>query len=148
MARPASFNKRDIEKKKLSKRLEKQKKKDEKKTSGKGKGFDDMIAYVDENGMITDTPPDLEKKENIETEDILISVPKKEDLPEETMNRGRVEHLNQAKGYGFIKDIAGTDKYFFHVSECIDEVAEGNIVLFELRKGKKGMNAVEVKLEK
>lgn len=55
---PISFNKREVEKKKRSKKLEKQKRKEERKSSGT-RSFDDMIAYVDENGMITDTPPEL-----------------------------------------------------------------------------------------
>ncbi|MDR0367596.1 MAG: cold shock domain-containing protein, partial [Bacteroidales bacterium] len=54
--------------------MEKQKKKELRKAD-KGKGFDSMIAYVDENGFLTDTPPTAEKKEHIRIEDIEISVP-------------------------------------------------------------------------
>lgn len=77
MAKPISSNKRENEKKKQSKRLEKQKKKEERKTEGKSRSFEDMIAYVDENGMITSTPPDMSKKEDTNTEEIRISTPKK-----------------------------------------------------------------------
>ena len=56
MAKPISFTKRDLEKKKQEKRLAKQQKKEERKNNGTS-SFEDMIAYVDENGMITDTPP-------------------------------------------------------------------------------------------
>ncbi len=111
MAKPATFNKRDNEKKKQTKRLEKQKRKDERKTAGKS-SFDDMIAYVDANGMISDTPPDMQNKEKINQEDILISIPKKE-KEEIVENKGRVEHFNTSKGYGFIKNLNSTDKYFF-----------------------------------
>jgi hypothetical protein len=62
MARPASFNKRENEKKKLAKRLEKNKKKEKRKNSPKAKGFESMIAYVDENGVITNIPPEDRKK--------------------------------------------------------------------------------------
>ena len=58
MAKPISFTKRDLEKKKQEKRLAKQQKKEERKSNGTS-SFEDMIAYVDENGMITDTPPTL-----------------------------------------------------------------------------------------
>ena len=58
MAKPVSFNKRENEKKKSAKRLEKQKKKAERKSVPKVKGFDNMIAYVDENGIISSTPPE------------------------------------------------------------------------------------------
>ena len=65
MAKSITVGKRENEKKRLAKREEKQKKKDSKKLSSKS-SFDDMIAYVDENGMITSTPP----AENIKKEEI------------------------------------------------------------------------------
>ena len=52
MARSMTVDKRENEKKRLAKRAEKQKKKEEKKLSGKASSFEDMIAYVDENGVI------------------------------------------------------------------------------------------------
>ena len=143
MARPASFNKRDVEKKKQSKRLAKEKKKEERKSTEKGKSFEDMIAYVDENGMIVDTPPEIAAK-SVNSEDIMISTPKKDESQEPEKYKGRVEHLNDLKGYGFIKDLAGVEKYFFHVSNCPRDIAEGQIVFFQLARGKKGMNAVDI----
>ncbi len=139
-------SKQDNEKKKQSKRLEKQKKKELRKTD-KGKRFEDMIAYVDENGLITTTPPDKKEKEEINIEDIEISVPTKEKI-EDSILKGRIEHFNKEKGYGFIKHLASVDKYFFHINNCNDNVKEGNIVLFELERGTKGLNAVNVKVEK
>jgi hypothetical protein len=60
----ASFSKKEKEKKRLKKREDKeQKKEDRKATSSKGKGMDEMLAYVDENGNITATPPDPKKKQ-------------------------------------------------------------------------------------
>ena len=143
MAKPATFNKRDNEKKKESKRQEKQKRKDERKASGKS-NLDDMIAYVDENGMITNTPPDMQKKGKINQEDIQIAVPKK-GKEEIEPRKGRVEHFNESKGYGFIKSLETTDKYFFHISNAPEDIAEGNIVFFDLERGPKGMNAVNIK---
>lgn len=106
-----------------------------------------MIAYVDENGILTDTPPEQRKKETIKVEDIEISVPTKEKI-EESVLKGRVEFFNDAKGFGFIKHLASVEKYFFHINDCKDRVKEGNIVFFELKHGKKGWNAVNVKIEK
>ncbi len=58
-----SFNKKEVEKKKRKKKLDKEKKREERQAgSEKGKSLDDMIAYVDEHGNITDTPPDPEEK--------------------------------------------------------------------------------------
>ena len=58
MAKSVTTDKRENEKKKLARRAEKQKRKEEKKLAPKVNSLDDMIAYVDENGMITSTPPE------------------------------------------------------------------------------------------
>jgi len=138
-----SFNKRELEKKREQKRQEKQKRKEERKANGGNGSFDDMIAYVDENGVITSTPP--VKKQEIEIDNIAVSTPKKEDI-EETILKGRVEYFNPDKGYGFIKNAASMDKYFFHVSSAPASITEGNKVTFELERGKKGMNAINISI--
>lgn len=147
MAKSVSFGKRENEKKKASKRLEKQKRKEERKANPSSGSLDDMIAYVDENGMITSVPPSerIKEKEVIKLEDIAVSTPKKEDTGP-VIYRGRVEHFNTDRGYGFIKDLDGTEKYFFHVSEAPENIAEGSIVSFETERGTKGMNAVRITL--
>ncbi|MDR2628253.1 MAG: cold shock domain-containing protein [Dysgonamonadaceae bacterium] len=139
-----SFNKKEVQKKKEQKRKEKQKRKEERKAGGGG-SLDDMIAYVDENGVITTTPPNPVKKQEVEVESIAVSTPKKEEV-EEPVLIGRVEFYNAGKGYGFIKNTAGTDKYFFHVSNAPVGIAEGDKVSFELERGEKGVNAVRIVL--
>jgi len=141
-----SFNKKELEKRKQSKKLEKKQRKEERKSSG-GKSFDDMIAYVDENGRITDTPPDPTKKHEVKLEQIEVSVPKKEEV-EDVPLRGRVEYFNPDKGFGFIKDVNSIEKYFFHISNAPESITEGNMVTFELERGMKGMNAVKIALSK
>lgn len=138
-----SYNKKELEKKKQGKKLEKQKRKEERKASGGSSSFDDMIAYVDENGNITTTPPDPGKKQKIDVANISVSTPKKEDQ-EEVLMRGRVEHFNSEKGYGFIKDINSVEKYFFHISVAPADITEGHIVTFQTERGQKGMNAVNI----
>lgn len=138
-----SFNKKELEKKKEQKRKEKKKRKDERKANIGSGSFEDMIAYVDENGVITNTPPIPDKKQVIDVDNIVVSTPKKEDV-EEIELRGRVEYFNSDKGYGFIKIVSGTDKYFFHISNAPAGIAEGNMVTFELERGKKGINAVKI----
>ncbi|MDL2230207.1 cold shock domain-containing protein, partial [Alistipes sp. OttesenSCG-928-L06] len=137
------------EKKKQAKRLEKQKRKEERQAGGTA-SLDDMIAWVDENGNITDVPPDerAQKKEEVKLEDIAIATPKKEDMGEPEPLRGRVEHFNASKGYGFIKDLANMEKYFFHISSAPQNIAEGQTVTFELERGTRGMNAVRIALDK
>ncbi|MDR0745287.1 MAG: cold shock domain-containing protein [Mediterranea sp.] len=137
-----SSNKRELQKKKVEKRQEKQKRKEKRKANGGSGSFEDMIAYVDENGMIVSTPPDPVKKK-YEVEDIVISTPKKEDV-EETALEGHVEYFNPDKGYGFIKHDTTAYKYFFHISNVPATIKEGNKVTFELERGQKGMNAVKV----
>ena len=147
MAKSMTVGKRENEKKRLAKREEKQKKKESRKLSGTS-SFDDMIAYVDENGMITSTPPvDNSRKEEINPEKIIIATPKKED-EEPVILRGRVEFFNEARGFGFIKNLSGVEKYFFHVNNVVSKIAENDIVTFDLERGQKGMNAVNISLEK
>ena len=138
MAKYASFGKRENEKKKQARRVEKQNRKEERKSS--------MIAYVDENGMITSVPPELRQKEEINQEDILISTPKKEDVAPVIL-RGRVDYFNEAKGFGFIRDLSGTEKYFFHVNNVVDDISVNDIVTFDLERGDRGLSAVNVCLE-
>lgn len=148
MAKPISSNKRELEKKKQSKKLEKQQRKEQRKANSSGGSFEDMIAYVDENGVITQIPPEeREKKQEIEVDSIVISTPKKEET-EPLVLKGRVEHFNKDKGFGFIKDIGSTEKYFFHISNAPDSIVEGNMVTFELERGQRGMNAVRITITK
>jgi cold shock CspA family protein len=148
MAGQQSFKKKENEKKKQAKRLEKQKRKEERQAGGKS-SMDDMIAWVDENGNITNVPPEERelKKTIINPEEIAVSTPKREDIEEEPL-KGRVEYFNSDKGYGFIKDITSTEKYFFHVSGAPAGIAAGDMVSFELERSARGMNAVKITLTK
>ena len=61
------------------------------------------------------------------------------------MNKGKVKFFNETKGFGFITDDDSASEHFVHVSGLIDEVKEGDSVEFELKEGRKGLNAVDVK---
>ncbi len=145
-----SFNKRENEKKRLKKQKDKLQKKEERKANAKeGKSLDDMIAYVDEFGNITDTPPDPTKKEKINVEDIQIGVAKQEDIePIITVRTGILTNFNKSKGYGFIRDLNNNDSIFVHVNGMLEEILEGDRVIFETERGLKGLNAVRVKLDR
>ncbi|MDG1347403.1 MAG: cold shock domain-containing protein [Crocinitomicaceae bacterium] len=62
------------------------------------------------------------------------------------MNKGTVKFFNETKGFGFITEEGADKDHFVHVSGLIDEVREGDTVEFELEEGKKGLNAVKVKV--
>ncbi len=62
------------------------------------------------------------------------------------MNQGKVKFFNESKGYGFIKDNETDKEYFVHVSGLIDEIKEDDDVVYDLTEGRKGLNAVNVKL--
>ncbi len=62
------------------------------------------------------------------------------------MNKGTVKFFNDAKGFGFISEDETSKEYFVHVSGLINEIQEGDTVEFELKEGKKGLNAVNVKV--
>ena len=142
-----TYNKKEKEKKRLKKRQEKEAKKLARKEEDKNSGLDSMMAYVDEFGNITDTPPDpTVKKKVIKAENIVIGVPTREELPEvDPIRKGAVEFFNDEKGFGFIKEDETNEKYFVHVSSTTEELVENDKVSFELEQGMKGLNAVRVK---
>ncbi len=61
------------------------------------------------------------------------------------MKQGTVKFFNESKGFGFIVEDGSNSEHFVHISGLIDEIKEGDTVEFELKEGKKGMNAVNVK---
>ena len=140
-------SKRDREKAKQSKREEKQKRKEERLSSG-SRSFEEMLAYVDENGILHSTPEGVKPKEEIDASEIEISIPKKGEAEEVLPLNGRIEHFNVSRGYGFIKDLDGNEKYFFHVSNnSLADISENDIVTFDLERGLRGMNAINISLE-
>jgi cold shock CspA family protein len=145
-----TFNKKEVRIKKEKKRKEKEKKREDRKANSKdGKSFDDMIAYVDENGNITSTPPDPENKTILNIEDIEISIPKRTEEESDTANRtGIVTFFNDSKGYGFIKDLETQQSVFVHINDLVDSIKENNKVTFEIERGPKGLKATNVKLDK
>ena len=138
--------KKEKTKKKIQKRKDKEEKKETRKAnSDKGKGLDEMMAYVDENGNISDTPPDPKKKKIIRSEDIELGVPKRDDTEEEAERNGIVTYFNESKGYGFIKDLKTQESIFVHVNGLSTPIKERDKVSFEVENGKRGPSAISVK---
>jgi CspA family cold shock protein len=63
------------------------------------------------------------------------------------MNTGTVKFFNETKGFGFISEDGAEKDHFVHVSGLIDEIQEGDEVTFELEEGRKGLNAIDVKIK-
>jgi CspA family cold shock protein len=59
---------------------------------------------------------------------------------------GTIKFFNAEKGFGFIKHSDGSKETFVHSSGLIDQVKEGDTVEFDVQEGKKGLNAVNVKV--
>ena len=62
------------------------------------------------------------------------------------MKTGTVKFFNDSKGFGFITEKEEAKDYFVHVTGLIDEIRENDEVTFDLKEGRKGLNAVNVKL--
>ncbi|MFT4525206.1 MAG: cold shock CspA family protein [Bacteroidia bacterium] len=142
-----TFGKKEVRNKKAKKKKDKEAKKMAKKEAGKS-SWDDMIAYVDENGVITDTPPDpTVKKVEVNIEDIQIGAAAREPEDElDPIRTGIVTYYNDQKGYGFIKDVETQESVFVHVNELKEEVVENNKVTYEVEMGMKGPVAVRVSI--
>ena len=142
-----TFSKKEKEKKRAKQRIDKAEKMEERKANAKkGKSLDEMMAYIDENGNISATPPDPRKKKAFKLEDMQIGVPKQGEVsPEEAIRSGVVTFFNDAKGFGFIKDLQSQESVFIHVNQLSERISENDKVTFEVEMGHKGLNAVNVK---
>lgn len=144
-----TFNKKEKEKQRQKKKQEKEDRREARKSSSsKGSSLDDMIAYVDENGNITSTPPDLSKKKAVNQNSIQISVSRQEDRVEELQRKGTVTFFNESKGYGFIKDLESQESVFVHMKALSEPIKERDKVTFEIEMTAKGASAVNVQLIK
>ena len=141
-----TFNKKEKEKKKEQKKKEKEQRKAERKANAKsGQSLEDMMAYVDENGNITNTPPDPNKKRVINQNEIVLGSRNIEGAETNAVRKGRVTYFNDAKGYGFIKDIRTDESIFVHANVLTFALKENDMVSFETEKSVKGLSAVQVK---
>ena len=106
-----------------------------------------MIAYLDENGNLSSTPPDPKKRVEVKLEDIQIGVP--EYVPpteEELTHKGKVTFFNNDKGFGFIKDMQSQQSLFVHANNLSEPIKENDKVSFEIEMGQRGPMAVNVKI--
>ena len=143
-----SSAKKEKEKKRAKQKQDKAEKMLERKAnSSKGKSLEDMMAYIDENGNLSSTPPDPKKMVEVSADSISLG-PSRPSEPEDTVRKGIVTFFNETKGYGFITDNKSKASVFVHVNQLSEKVKEGNLVTFEVERGAKGLTAVNVKLSR
>ncbi|MFZ5999960.1 MAG: cold-shock protein [Bacteroidota bacterium] len=139
-----TFSKREKEKKRLEKRKEKEQRKEDRKAGKESKSFEDMLAYVDENGNITSTPPDPSKKRIVKESDIELTSRNKGGAGVPELRHGFVKYFDKTKGYGFIKDTQTSEEFFFHYRAADFQIAQQDKVTFDTEMGMKGPNAVRI----
>jgi cold shock CspA family protein len=141
-----TFNKKDKEQKRFKYKQDKRQKMEERKANKKdGNSLEGMIAYLDENGNLSDTPPDPRYKKVFNQEDMQIGVPKREPVnPEDLIRTGKVTFFNKAKGFGFINDIVSNERIFFHINDTMEPLEESDKVRFQISQGPRGLNASQV----
>lgn len=139
-----TFNKKAKEQKKQKQRQAKQEKMEERKLNAKkGKPLHEMMAYVDEDGNISDTPPDPRNKKVFNVEDIQIGVPPGNERDHTRV--GTVQFFNEEKGFGFIVDALTKKQLFFHNSNVSSGPLKMNDkVQFEMQAGERGWVAVAI----
>ncbi|MEI9944578.1 MAG: cold shock domain-containing protein [Chitinophagaceae bacterium] len=140
-----TFNKKEKEKKRLKQKQEKEQKMEDRKSNAKkGKSLEEMMAYLDENGNLTDKPPDPRAvKKVFKQEDMQIGVPKQEDRVD-VYRTGVINFFDKAKGFGFINDDETKERVFFHINNLEEQVNESDKVKFMVESGPRGLSAVQV----
>jgi cold shock CspA family protein len=141
-----SWKKKDREQKRQKEKNKKAEKMQQRKDNTQRKSFDDMIAYMDENGNLSSKPPDPRKKVEVKLEDIQIGVPEYVPPTEVELTRtGKVTFFNNAKGFGFIKDLVSQQSVFVHINNLESPIQENDKVSFQIEMGPRGSSAVKVK---
>ncbi|MCB1097714.1 MAG: cold shock domain-containing protein [Verrucomicrobiales bacterium] len=144
-----TFSKKEVRNKKEKKRKDKEAKMQARRENADPGNAQTTIAYVDENGNLTTTPPDPnQKKKEIDLDSMEIGTPKRDDSRGgNTDRKGVVTFFNDSKGYGFIKDADTQESIFVHVNNVAGEISEGTKVTFEIAMGPKGPAATQVRIE-
>ena len=144
-----TYSKKEVRTRLEKKRKDKEQKRAKKKGEGKKSSFEDMIAYVNEFGMITSTPPDPAKKTVVAAESIELKIIK--NSPENSpdfVRKGVVTFFDESRGFGFISDMESSQRVFVHANSLLEPIAENNVVSFQIINGPKGPSAIKVKLFK
>ncbi len=140
-----SFFKKENAKKKAKKKQEKALKRVDRKTNNnKGQSLESMYAYVDENGVITSTPPDKTNRKEVDLDGILLGA--RPIVREEAKPNTGVITFYSDKGYGFVTDDETKTNVFFHSNDLIMPVNLKDKVTYDIKTTPRGDNAVNLKI--
>ncbi len=143
-----TFSKRERRKKKIEKKREKEFRREERRnTVASKKTLEEMMAYVDENGNLSDTPPDPKKAHKVAADDIVIAIPKATPADPEALLTGIISYFDPAKGYGFVINEQTQERLFVHVTGLAQpntELSMGDKVSYIATRSDRGMQAVSV----
>ena len=104
--------------------------------------------YLDANGNFVDTPPDDTEKTEVDETSIQISTPKSAPIDMDAVREGKVTFFNDQRGYGFIEENGTQEKFYVHISQTTIVLKIGHKVKFQIEKGDRGFNAVNVQVVK
>ena len=139
-----TYNKKDKEQRRKKNKQDKEQRKEERKANKKdGNSLDSMMAYVDENGNISDTPPDPRNKRVVKAEDIQLTITGGNER--DYTQAGTVHFFDEEKGFGFILNDITKQKIFVHSTNLDSPVKAGDKVIYESEMGHRGPSAVNVK---
>ncbi|HUH26194.1 MAG TPA: cold shock domain-containing protein [Flavobacterium sp.] len=137
-----SFSKKENIKKKAKKHQDKQMRREERKTqNNKGKSFDEMLIYIDENGNFTDIPPHLQER-NADTPN-----KKSATKDEHGFFTGIVTYMSE-KGYGFITEDETKENVFFHQQQQREPIKKNDRVSYTKESSVKGHRAIDIEIKK
>lgn len=138
-----SFAKKEKEKKKARKKLEKEEKSAERKAnSDKGKSLEEMTAYLDEDGNLTDIAPDKQVKRKFNSNDFVQGSNMETEKSEYT---GIVSMFFTDKAYGFITEDNTRVSVFVHQNNMEGAIQQNDAVTYKKEKTLKGFQAVQVR---
>jgi cold shock CspA family protein len=141
-----TFAKKEKEKKKAKQKMDKAEKMQQRKlNNNKGKGLDEMMAYLDENGNLSSSPPDMRNSREISLDDIVLGAAP-QNKEDDTQRTGFVAFFDETRGYGFITDSRTKENIFVHTNNTTQLLKKGNKVSFEKQSGPKGFVAVNVEV--
>ncbi len=138
-----SFAKKEKEKKRAKKRQDKEEKKEERKAQNqKGKSLEEMTAYLDDNGNLTDIPPDKQVRKKVIPDHQILSHERSNEPSEAT---GVLSLFFQDKGYGFITEDKTRANIFVHINKLLGEVNVNDAVTFKKERTVRGDQAYDVR---